>query len=335
MDSARISRLRSRRSLPVLTRLAVRRRHLGVRRDSLSIPLEAHLRGGRRSGPRRRLEMEMRVTEIDGTVATAADGTRLSVIDRGSGEPFLLIPGLGYAAWSFTRQLGPFSSAARVLAMDNRGSGHSDKPAGPYSIAQMADDAFAVLSQRGAIPAHVVGTSMGGYIALTLALRHPQAVQSLVLLATTSGGRGSLGVPTETLRIWSKAATSGVEDFARASMPFSFAPGWVEAHQSEFEELLALRLSTPTPIDAWRAQFDACATFLRTGLPLKAITQPVTIIHGTADRVVPYANAAHLSRSLPQARVVTLKGAGHLCWIERADAVNTIILNSIGLAETS
>jgi 3-oxoadipate enol-lactonase len=279
--------------------------------------------------------MEMRVTEIGGTVATAADGTRLSVIDRGSGEPFLLIPGLGYAAWSFTRQLGPLSSVARVLAMDNRGSGHSDKPAGPYSIAQMADDAFAVLSQRGAIPAHVVGTSMGGYVALTLALRHPHAVRSLVLVATTSGGKGSLGVPSETLRIWGKAATSGVENFARTTMPSAFAPGWVEAHQNEFEELLALRLSAPTSIDAWRSQFDACATFLRTGLPLQAITQPVTIIHGTADRVVPYENAAHLFRSLPQATVVTLEGVGHLCWIEQADAVNTIILNSTGLAEAS
>ena len=273
------------------------------------------------------------VTEV-GAVATAADGTRLSVIDRGSGEPFLLIPGLGYAAWSFTRQMGPLSSVARVLAMDNRGAGLSDKPPGPYSIGQLADDAYAVLSERGAIPAHVVGTSMGGYVALTLALRHPRAVRSLILVATTSGGRGSLGVPNETLRVWGEAARLGVEGFARASMPSSFAPGWVEAHPDEFEELLALRLSAPTPTDAWWAQFDACAVFLRKGLALGAITQPVTVIHGTADRVVPYENAAHLARGLPQASVVTLEGAGHLCWIERADAVNTVILDSIKLAES-
>jgi len=273
------------------------------------------------------------VTEIAGAAA-AADGTRLSVIDRGSGEPFLLIPGVGYAAWSFTRQIGPLSGAARVLAMDNRGTGHSDKPAGPYSIPQMADDAFAVLSQRQAIPAHIVGTSMGGYIALTLALRHPNAVRSLVLVASTSGGRGSVGVPNETLRIWGQASMSGAEDFARATMPTSFAPSWLQAHPGEFEELLALRLSAPTPTDAWRAQFDACASFLRKGLHLDAITQPVTIIHGTADRVVPYANAAHLARGLPQATLVTLEGAGHLCWIEEADAVNATLLNSLSLADT-
>ena len=275
------------------------------------------------------------MTETGDTAVTAADGTRLSVVDQGNGEPFLLIPGLGYGAWSFTRQLGPLSKAARVLAMDNRGTGRSDKPAGPYSIAQLADDAYAVLSQRGAAPAHVVGTSMGGYIALTLALRHPDAVRSLVLVASTSGGKGSVGVPNETLRIWGAAATQGVEGFARGSMPSSFAPGWVEAHRSEFEDLLALRLSAPTPTEAWYAQFDACAVFLRKGIALEAITQPVTIIHGTADRVVPYQNAAHLAAGLPQAEVVTLEGAGHLCWIEQADTVNAVLLNCIDLAETT
>ena len=277
----------------------------------------------------------MQVTEMGGSVAVAADGTRLSVTDRGSGEPFLLLPGLGYAAWSFDQQVGPLSRSARVLTMDPRGTGLSDKPPGPYSITQMADDAFAVLSQSGAPPAHVVGTSMGGYVALMLALRHPRAVRSLVLVATTSGGKGSYGVPNETLGLWGMAATSGVENFARVTMPISFAPGWVEAHPQEFEEWLDLRLNAPTPVDAWRAQFDACASFLRKGVDMGAITQPVTIVHGTADRVVPYENAAHLARGLPQAKVVTLEGAGHLCWIERADVVNSIILNSVALAEVT
>lgn len=269
------------------------------------------------------------MTQTSGTAATAADGTRLSVTDLGDGEPILFIPGLGYSSWSFTRQLGPLSSAARVLAIDNRGTGYSEKPAGPYSIAQMADDAFAALTQFSAAPARVVGTSMGGYIALTLALRHPEAVRSLVLVASTSGGRGSLGVPTETLRLWGGAAALGPEEFARATMPTSLARSWLEAHPEEYAELVALRLSAPTPVDAWRSQFNACANFLRTGLPAGVIDQPATIIHGTADRVVPYENAAHLSRRLPHADVITLEGAGHLCWIERADAVNQIILEGL------
>jgi 3-oxoadipate enol-lactonase len=56
-----------------------------------------------------------------------------------------------------------------VLALDNRGTGRSGKPPGPYSIRQMAEDALSVLTERGAVPAHIVGASMGRYIAMTLA----------------------------------------------------------------------------------------------------------------------------------------------------------------------
>jgi 3-oxoadipate enol-lactonase len=257
--------------------------------------------------------------------AIASDGTRLFVVERGKGDAVLFIPGLGYATWSWRRQAGPISRFARVLLMDNRGAGLSDKPAGPYSIPQMAEDAYQVLRQRDAGPAHVVGASMGGYIALSLALRHPDVVQSLVLLATTSGGTGSRHVPEETLRAWAAAVPLGSAGFARATMPLSFAPGWVEEHRAEFEELLALRLSASTPTESWRSQFAACASYLRDGLPPGPVDQPAVIVHGTADRVVPYENAAHLARRLPQAAVITLNGAGHLCWIERPAAVNDII----------
>jgi pimeloyl-ACP methyl ester carboxylesterase len=262
-------------------------------------------------------------------MALAADGTRLFVSEHGQGDDVLFIPGLGYAGWCWERQVGPISEFARMLAMDNRGVGHSDKPHSRYTIEQMADDAYEVLRQKASGPAHVVGTSMGGYIAQSLALRHPDVVRSLILVSTTSGGEGCTPVPDETLRRWAAASVLSPAEFARTTMPLSFAPGWAREHSEEFEELLALRLQASTPTDTWRLQFEASAAFLHDGLPPGDIHQPVTIVHGTADRVVPYENVAHLARRHPHASVVTLHGAGHLCWIERPDVFNDIVRTAV------
>ncbi len=270
----------------------------------------------------------MIVDRQTGTV-TAADGTNLFVSESGEGDDILFIPGLGYATWSWHYQVGPISKIGRVLLMDNRGAGRSDKPEGPYSIEQMADDAYHVLRQRAAGPAHVVGASMGGYIALTLALRHPEAVASLTLMATTSGGRGARPVPTDTRMAWAAAVSLGPTEFARTTMPLSLAPGWAEEHPEEFEMLLDLRNQASTPIEGWQAQYSACAAYLQRGLPDGVIDQPAVIVHGTSDRVVPYENASHLARRLPQASIVILQKTGHLCWIEKADTVNSIIRNVV------
>jgi 3-oxoadipate enol-lactonase len=266
---------------------------------------------------------------VDSQMVQVSDGTRLFVSEHGRGDDVLFIPGLGYSGWCWERQVGPISEFARMLAMDNRGVGHSDKPGGPYSIEQMADDAYDVLRQKTSGPAHVVGTSMGGYIAQTLAMRHPEAVRSLVLVATTSGGQGCTPVPAETLRRWAAASVLSPADFARKTMPRSFSRGWSRQHPEEFKELLGLRLQTSTPTSAWRSQFEACAAFLSEGLPAGEIGKPVVIVHGTADRVVPYENAAHLARRHPHASVVTLDGAGHLCWIERPDVFNDIVRTAV------
>ena len=223
--------------------------------------------------------------------------------NAGSGEPLLLIPGLGFATWSFTRQVKELSSVARVITMDNRGAGRSGKPTGPYSIGQLADDAHAVLTQRNAAPAHIVGTSMGGYVALTLALKHPEAVRSLTLIATTSGGPGSARRPGRNPAGLDERGPLGAAGFARATMPLSFAPGWVDEHPDEYERLLAQRLVAHTPPEAWRAQFAACAAYLVEGAPRGPVAAPTTIIHGTADRIVPYANAVHTAQRIPHARL--------------------------------
>jgi pimeloyl-ACP methyl ester carboxylesterase len=175
---------------------------------------------------------------------------------------------------------------------------------------------------------------MGGYIAQMLASRHPEAVRSLILISTSCGGDGAVGVPTETLQAWDDAINSSPEEFARRTMSLSFAPSWVDGHSGDFDRILASRLSyPPTPAYAWRRQFDASARFLRTGLDVTSLEKPTLILHGAADMVVPYENGRLLASKIAGSRLVTLHGAGHLAFIERADEVNRLILDFIGDVE--
>lgn len=246
----------------------------------------------------------------------------LYVEEHGDGDALLLITGLGYAIWSWQRQIPAWSRRFRVIAVDNRGTGRSPKPPGPYSIEQMADDAAEALEGRRA---HVAGFSMGGYIAQTLALRHPQLIERLVLVCTGTGGPGYLPLPDETRAVWEANATRPPEEFARATMPLSFRPGWPDEHPEEFEALLADRLEHPTPPGAWRAQYAACQDFVDRVTPVEEIAAPTLVAHGGADRIVPYANGVELARRITDARLETFPGAGHLLFLEDAPRFNTVV----------
>lgn len=246
-------------------------------------------------------------------------------VQAGAGPPLLLIAGLGYASWCWRDLQRDLAQDARTLAFDNRGTGRSDKPPGPYSLALMADDAAAVLDAAGWPDAHVLGHSMGGYIALTLALRHPQHVRSLVLVGTAPGGPESQPIPPDTLKSWEAARALPPQDYARRTMPHSFAPGWAEAHPREFEDILARRLEFPTPPANWLAQYHACVDYYVQGIDPARIRQPATVIHGEQDRVVPHANGKLLARTIPGARFVSLPDAGHLPQLEDPPAFAALV----------
>lgn len=253
---------------------------------------------------------------------------KLYTEEHGSGHPLLLITGLGYATWSWQRQIPEWSERFRVVAIDNRGTGRSDKPPGPYSIEQMADDAAEALEGRRA---HVAGFSMGGYIAQTLALRHPDLVERLVLVCTGTGGPDYRPFPEETTAIWAANAHKPPPEFARSSMPLSFAPGWTDEHPEEFERLLRDRLEYPTPPECWSAQFEACNRFIRQRTPVEELAAPTLVAHGDADRIVPYENGVELARRSPDARFETFPGAGHLLFIEDAPRFNHMVATFLSL----
>ena len=114
---------------------------------------------------------------------------------HGAGEPLLLVHGLGYARWGWEPVLPGLAERFDVLLFDNRGIGESDAPPGPYTVAELAGDAVAVLDEAGVERAHVVGTSLGGMVAQELALAHPGRVDRLVLACTTPGGPQAFPLP--------------------------------------------------------------------------------------------------------------------------------------------
>ena len=252
---------------------------------------------------------------------------RLYVEEHGQGPPLLLLMGLGYAIWSWQRQLPDWSRRFRCIAVENRGTGRSPKPPGPYSIEQMADEAAEMLDGRRA---HVAGFSMGGYLAQTLAVRHPDLVERLVLVCTATGGPEVVPTPRETTEAWLANAGRPPREFARATMPLSFRPGWSDRHPDEFEQLLADRLEYPTPPECWRAQYDACVDWGRRVTPVEQIGAATLVVHGDADRIVPYANGVEVARRISGARFERFEGAGHLLFIEEPERFNLLVEEFLG-----
>jgi pimeloyl-ACP methyl ester carboxylesterase len=247
---------------------------------------------------------------------------RLYKEEQGDGPPLLLLTGLGYAIWSWQRQLPDWSQQFRCIAVENRGTGRSPKPPGPYSIEELADDAAEALEGRRA---HVAGFSMGGYIAQTLAVRHPELVERLVLICTATGGPDFRQTPAETTAAWTANAGRTPQEFARATMPLSFCPGWTDEHPHEFEALLADRLEHPTPPECWRAQYEACLDWAARSTPVEQIEAPTLVLHGDADRVVPYENGVELARRIPGSRFEPFPGGGHLVFLEEAPRLNAVV----------
>jgi len=102
--------------------------------------------------------------------------------ESGSGQPLVFIHGLGSSTRDWQLQIEAFSKDYRVIAFDVRGHGQSDKPPGPYSVKQFAEDTAALFDTLGIEPAHIVGVSMGGMIAFQLAVSHPACVATITIV---------------------------------------------------------------------------------------------------------------------------------------------------------
>jgi pimeloyl-ACP methyl ester carboxylesterase len=242
--------------------------------------------------------------------------------DEDDTEVVVLVEGLGYGRWMWRWQRERLAEEGyRVVVWDNRGTGDSEEPAGPYTVEEMASDLEAVLADAGVESAHVVGASMGGMIAQQYALDYDRA-QSLALLCTSHGGEEAIETPEET-----RARMFGVPDDAdeREAIRYKMEPAMTDEFWRENDELVSdivdWRLVGDASEAAREAQAAGVAQFDSSDR-LGAIDVPVLVAHGTDDRVLPVENADLLYRTLSHVQLAIFEGGSHLFFIEQAEQVN-------------
>jgi len=252
---------------------------------------------------------------------------RLHVEEHGSGDTLLLHQGLGQGLWAWRYQVPVFAQRFRTICFDTRGTGRSAVPPEPYGIDELAEDAAQILDEH---PAHVAGFSMGGYVALTLALTRPELVRSLVLAGTGAGGPGRVPRPAHVREAFQAALRMPPEEARRATMPYTLSPGWPEANPERFEEILGATLEYPTPLKTIETHMAACYAFYDAAVEVEQITVPALVVHGSDDVIVPVENGRTLAQRLPNARYIELAGRGHNLQLEDPETFNELVLGFLG-----
>ena len=248
------------------------------------------------------------------------DGRRLSYVRRGSGEPLLLIMGMaGHIGLWRDDFLAELEGSYDIVAYDQRGIGDSTDVPGPFTIAELADDAVALLDTLGWESAHVFGISMGGMVAQELVLSHPERVRRLVLGCTYCGGPRTNPMAPGPMRMMTAMNSGNIEAALRAGFEANLSPTWTadDDRWREFQDI-ALAARVPVPVVLRQAQ----AAFVHdTSTRLPAVTAPTLVMAGTVDEMVLYANNEVIASLIPDATMHPLPDAGHLFWWERRDEV--------------
>lgn len=253
---------------------------------------------------------------------TVNQGARIYWDEAGHGDPLLLIMGLGYPSNAWYRTRPVLSEKYRTIALDNRGVGRSDMPAGPYSIALMASDAAAVLDAARVESAHIFGISMGGMIAQEFALQYPKRVLSLILGCTASGGPHAVRAEPEATQMLMARGNMSREEAARAAQPFIYHPN---TPQKMIEQDMEVRRPWFPHPSAYTAQLQGILVW-EAYSRLPQITSPTLVIHGESDRLVPAGNGKLIAERIPGARLVMLKLASHIFTTDQSEAAHGAVL---------
>jgi 3-oxoadipate enol-lactonase len=256
-----------------------------------------------------------------------ANGLKLYYERAGSGPPLLFISGTGGDLRAKPNVFdGPLLKSFEVLAYDQRGLGQSEKPDRPYTMADYADDAAALMAVQGWDEALVIGVSFGGMVAQELVLRHPRRVKRLVLACTSPGGAGGASFPFHEIEHLTGEAR------AKHLLPISDTrrdAAWAEANPDQYSAFVAMAAAPPPGADeaghdmGAHRQLEARAGH-DTWDRLPTIACPVLIAAGRYDGIALPQTQHRMAARIPAAQLQFFEG-GHLFMLQDRAAVPAMV----------
>jgi 3-oxoadipate enol-lactonase len=254
-----------------------------------------------------------------------ANGVDLYYERSGDGPRLLFLNGSGSSIATSELLIKLFTSDFEVVVHDQRGLGKSEIPPGPYTMADYAADAAALLDHVGWDTTRVVGVSFGGMVAQELAVTWPERVERLALLCTSPGGAGGASYPLHELARLSEEArnTKGLE-----LLDSRFTPEWLDSHPSDraLTEMMAARRSgtkTPDQRRGEELQLEARSRHDATDR-LGNISCPTLVACGRYDAIAPPANGEAIAARVPDADLRLYDG-GHAFFAQDPAALPDVI----------
>ncbi|HEV3113316.1 MAG TPA: alpha/beta fold hydrolase [Candidatus Binataceae bacterium] len=258
-------------------------------------------------------------------MATAnVNGIRIHYQVEGAGPPLLLISGLGQNSLSWAPIVPMLRDTFSCITFDNRGTGRSDVPPGPYTIDQMSDDAAALIEHLKVGPVSAVGWSLGGSVLQSMLIRHRDQLKCAVLLSAFPSY-------TELQHRWLDCRIalqrSGVEPLSQTvfGAAWVFTPRWLSNHTAAVATAkLGLKDPYPTSIEGFEAQAHGLRRYdARPALP--TVTTPTLVVVGAEDILTPVEQSAEIARLIPGAKLQVLPRGGHGMALEyTSDTVRAI-----------
>ncbi|MFT4058076.1 MAG: alpha/beta fold hydrolase [Legionella sp.] len=243
---------------------------------------------------------------------------------HGEGEPLVLIGGFTADHLVWGAVVDYFKENYQVILLDNRGAGQTDVPDGPYSIEQMADDVAGLCTKLGIQKAHFVGSSMGGYIVQTLAVKHKELVHSVVI----SNSAAVLGTP---FRVYVEAQ----REMRRAKLPAEIiikaACSWFFSYQfiaqpGMLELLIQMSLNNPYPFSdkGYDGQYEALKKFDSSAW-LQKIDVPTLVLAAEQDLVFREPLVKQFAQQIAHAKYYCFNDCGHLPMIEYPEEFKRLV----------